>query len=335
LAAGTETTPKRAKTGTTSALQSPSIKMWLKRGASEPASSVSDSSGEGATGSGSSPAKRRNLGAENDGKGGHTGKAGSAGGQSAHKGCSPQLLENLPVTLKQSGLTESVFHDGSSRSPKRIKIEFKNPVTSSPLAGSSRKSCKRKLTELEDESVNTEKRQRIDFDGVLWNEDIRSIDKENLAGKLISSKSVDKKTIPLQSLDSELNKSPNTDIEFSRSLKKGTVSPLNQSPVKNGNSLDGNVLGPVTPSRKTLIDWNARIYQSPTANLPNLVVDGPTTPVRPVVESSPKPKGMDWLTQMRIQKLSGHSPQSKLAKEKTTQHKQEENVIASPVSKVN
>ncbi|XP_052273677.1 denticleless protein homolog B-like [Dreissena polymorpha] len=277
----TETTPKRARTSASST-PSPSIKMWLKRTASEPLSSIIEHSSYETSAYASSnkssfcselPVCLKQATTFNSTADGDT-------NSQAGKVCASFSSKEV----RKTPLAECLLMDGSSRSPKRIKIEFKNPVDIGLDSGclsseTVRKSCKRKLIASEnDPSPKQHKRQRL-FG--LGNEN-QEVLKNKLTNPTLPSPG--KKLSPLKDLDSEYNKSP----------EKVTVSKM-----------------PLTPARVSLCDWNSMMYQSPTANLPNIVLDGPQVNTVAMAEPEGKKKTVDWLTHMRIQKMSTKGPQGK------------------------
>ncbi|WAR19019.1 DTLB-like protein, partial [Mya arenaria] len=290
----TETTPKRGKAGTDRA-QSPSIKLWLKRCASQPATSGNQTQTDGP-----SVAKKSAQICDK--------QTENSKSKTVIQGCSPQLLENLPSHM--SGLAAGLEMDSNSRSPKRLKVEFRKPIVESPKPVEMRKSCKRKLTALDDVSPSAQKRQKINFNGVFNEKENHNKEDTERPNNF----SPVKQSSPLKDLDSELNINP---LARSPQAVKGMSKPRP---------------APVTPSRLAVNEWSLRVYQSPTANLPNFVVDGPSTPYLP--DLTPRSRGVDWLTQMRIQKLGGHSPQEKTGREKTPV-KQEDagTTLASPSRK--
>jgi len=168
----------------------------------------------------------------------------------------------------------------NSAESKRRKIEDPVVSTSEKLV---KKSCKRKLTDIDpDTSPKKQKKQKSIHDGDKacngLNSDVSNA--ENMGETKRKSPSPKKSEI-LKNLDSELNKSPN------KNLKENENCELNFSPI-----------------RLPMKNFDTNIYASPTANLPNVVSDAPLVVTQPSVIDNQKKKTVDWLTQMRIQKMN-------------------------------
>ena len=198
-----------------------------------------------------------------------------------------------PVDNQSSNISAITNETDSCSAAKKSKTETVDSVKENRLAENSaineetetkdtqktgkpiiRKSCKRKLVD-DDESPGRCKKQRVSSDTVKDFNVIKE-DKENTPSP------------------EKVVKDSKCDMSKSPVMRQVVLSDMFQS-----------------PARMSLKELDSNIYQSPTANLPNLVVDGPQIKVQQTEIDEDKKKTVDWLTQMRIQKLARHSPQSK------------------------
>lgn len=256
----TEVTPKRARTCLV-ASPSPSIKMWLKRSASEP-TALESANTDSLNNMNQEQTDLQELSAT-VGKGSPT--ENSASTQSKNR-------DDLKETKDR--LNESISRD----LPKRRKLECQSSSSNDKMA---RKSCKRKLTDIDPEgSPKKHKKQKPVHDNDENSNSNSSVQNSLDIGEntyTVKAKSPSpRKSEVLRSMDSELNKSP---------VKEDISNPC------------------ISPLRLQVKDWNSEVYASPTANLPNLVVDGPVI-TNTLSAECKKTKTVDWLTQMRIQKMN-------------------------------
>ncbi|KAL4238891.1 hypothetical protein ACF0H5_003598 [Mactra antiquata] len=262
--------PKQTKTSIKSSA-SPSIKMWLKRSASDSAtlntsSNVLSSLPDVKVGNKSSD------------------KADVKIGSSV---VPDSITDSKPVKTEisqQTGSPVTICSEPGPSAAKKIKTDSCNSKNTDVHTSGVRKSCKRKLV---DDSPTKIKRCKLDE--CLNEENVLSNDKSTHD----VSDTSERKMSPLKELSSELNKIPDKCD-------------------KNKNIFS-------SPTRGMLQQLSTSIYQSPTANLPNTVVDGP---LRKVLHTPSKTKTLDWLTQMRNERKVKVSPVSE-------KYKPDENVTQS------
>lgn len=156
-----------------------------------------------------------------------------------------------------------------------------------------RKSCKRKL--VEESSPEKSKKQRLNSDIESDSFSVISENKEN-----VLNENKRNSQSPINRKNADENQDPKSDLN-------------NKSPDKN---LGENSLMFNSPARISLKEQDSNVYQSPTANLPNSVIDGPQRKVDKPDNEDGKQKSVDWLTEMRIRKLAKQSPREKKCRSK-------------------
>lgn len=297
----TETTPKQAKTSLSSNL-SPSIKMWLKRSTTE-ASLNSLTATESVCRTGACIAESETNEQKCSG-GDKTKEINSekeiSGFQQKEKSCFRGQKESTK-SLSSGSALETIREDTDSNkenetrcSPlKKPKLESAEQLGALVVKDGGRKSCKRKLVHEDTSPPQTKKfrTSKRESDENCNSNGLEDEVRENL--ELRSENS---------SPDKRNSQSPKKD-----DVLKDTKSKVNASPVKVEQSAEAFC----SPARIKINTLNVDSYQSPTANLPNLVVDGPQRSVKSLQDESEKKKTVDWLTEMRIQKMAGQSPRVK------------------------
>lgn len=265
----TEVTPKRTRTSLVST-PSPSIKMWLKRSASEPVS-LCEKTIRSVEQIGQGCSKSQ---VEDD---------SSTSQDSKQEDSSTVLESKLEVSAEDSNAN----NEENVSALKRRKLETVSDWTNGNKPVVERKSCKRKLTDIDQERSPKKQKRRNSKESENTNDENGIQTSKRQINKSPSPKKNDE---VLKDLDSEMNKSP---------VKNDIKEDLSGSPV-----------------RLQVKNLCASLYQSPTANLPNLVLDGPQAVQRPMVAMENKKKAVDWLTQMRIQKMSKANSDGKGEREK-------------------
>lgn len=245
--------PKQAKTNIKCSA-SPSIKMWLKRSASDSESLRTDSI-QSCSASVYKDISKTIVNSENE--------KPSDVSENGFKMKSDTDKTNVTKTLSDE--KETLCDTCDTSTSKRPKLEISSKTANSATNGL-KKSCKRKL--VDEGSPKKSKRFRQD------DENARSENKS-------PAKNNEDKS-PLKDLSSVMNKSPEKCDKIDNTFS--------------------------SPARGLLQEWSSSVYQSPTANLPNLVVDGPQ---RKMLCTRNESKTVDWLTQMRKEKFDSLSPASK------------------------
>lgn len=283
----TEVTPKRARTCLVST-PSPSIKMWLKRSASEPVSLCEETS--------------RSV--EQIGQGCSKSQV-EDGSMTSHDTTQEDSGRVLDSKLEINAEDSNVRNEENVSVLKRRKLETVSDWTNGNKQVVERKSCKRKLTDIDQERSPKKQKRRNSKESENCNDENGIQTSKRQINKSPSPKKNDE---VLKDLDSEMNKSP---------VKNYIKEDLSGSPV-----------------RLPIRNLSGSLYQSPTANLPNLVLDGPQTVHRPMVAMENNKKAVDWLTQMRIQKMSKANPEGKGVREKLSTKTEElpGNVSGPPAS---
>lgn len=203
--------------------------------------------------------------------------------------CSPAKTRNIETDEK----TETKLADKDCEKPQEKDDKQGTVGNRSTQDLSVRKSCKRKL--MEECSPQKSKKQRLNCD---IDSDSFSVKEENKENVLIENKR--KSTSPVKRKNPDDNQTLKSDLN-------------NKSPDKN---LGENSLMFNSPARISLKEQDSNVYQSPTANLPNSVIDGPQRKVDKPDNEDGKQKSVDWLTEMRIQKLAKRSPREKKCRSK-------------------
>ena len=219
------------------------------------------------------------------------------------------LSPSIKTWLKRraSDSQEPAVYGGVCKKPKLIE----------PSGGRSG-SVKRSASEMdEDENVSSNVDKRLKTDDTDTDDCKRTVIKS--FSKHINSDETHNKTDLITQVDETVGSNKeNKPIKADCNEKCGsTLSPVkdlrilknidtNSSPEKSEERKEHEVY---TPVRSRMFEINTgEGVQSPTANLPNLVVDGPVeSPRHTGTDQSKSKKKVDWLTEMRIQKLSGKS----------------------------
>ncbi|XP_053394670.1 denticleless protein homolog [Mercenaria mercenaria] len=199
---------------------------------------------------------------------------------SEHSAAGPSASEEASCSPAKKQKLETLVSERDSSRDNRLAENNKAESVKGDIQENEkptvRKSCKRKL--VDDTSPQKCKKQRVGSDMDSENFNVITEDKEN---------------------------SPSPQKE--KTLFKDSYSEFSDSPAKKQVVFTDAIQ---SPARISLKELDSNIYQSPTANLPNLVVDGPQRKNQTGMDEDKK-KGVDWLTQMRIQKMAKQSPQNK------------------------
>ena len=194
----------------------------------------------------------------------------------------------LEDRVSENAKNISKISDKSAEQVSRSQVVLEQRSVGKP-------SCKRKLDESEDERpskrINVRKSPMKENNTAMRSE-IQACaketeTKENTNRTISSVKHSPTKKSPLKNLSSDINSSPDKRVQAGE-------------------------LEFYSPARPRNLEIDPKTLSSPTSNLPNLVMDSPVSSKKVSnKENEDKKTKIDWLTQMRMQKLGKQSAGTK------------------------